>query len=138
VHLFPTVTQGDQELTPDQAFVAALFAALAVAEPIPYPPSVTARPVEDASKPLPFFGHKAGGGNYQPTSHVEAVNATKPDSALTARVLKAVREVGEWVQNSAVARWDQNIQDGIGDGQDVYQYVSPPTTSILFPGFWKS
>lgn len=72
-----------------------------------------------AANPAPFFGHKAG--NFQPSTPVVG-NATKTTSDLTARVLHAARAVGEWVSNSAVARWDQNIQDGVGDGHDVYTY----------------
>jgi len=52
-------------------------------------------------------------------------NNTNDTKELTARVLKAVRSIGQMVSNPALARWDVNIHDGIGNGQDVYRYVDP-------------
>lgn len=52
-------------------------------------------------------------------------NNTNDTKELATRVLKAVRSVGELVSNPALARWDVNIHDGIGNGQDVYRYVYP-------------
>lgn len=95
------------------AFISALLAAVACVEGNPFPPSATVKPAAAPTSPA-YFGHKAG--NYQPTT-----NATKTTSDLHARVLNAARAVGEWVQNSALARWDNsNINDGVGDGSDTY------------------
>lgn len=87
-------------LTASQAFISALLAAVACVEGNPFPPSATVKPAAAPTSPA-YFGHKAG--NYQPTTNA---NATKTTSDLHARVLNAARAVGEWVQNSALARWD--------------------------------
>ncbi|KAB5518149.1 hypothetical protein GE09DRAFT_1066138 [Coniochaeta sp. 2T2.1] len=98
------------------AFISALLAAISVVEGTPFPPSLTARPTALPTSPA-YFGHKAG--NYMPST--DNVNATKTTSDLAARVLQVARDVGEWVSNSALARFDNsNIQDGIGNGQDKY------------------
>lgn len=86
------------------------MAAAAVADPAPYPPSITESPSPVSVHKLPFFGHKSG--NYQPNTH--SSNATKTHKP-------GKRETGEWVQIPADARWDNtNIQDGIGNGWDGY------------------
>ncbi|KAH8904705.1 hypothetical protein BR93DRAFT_960804 [Coniochaeta sp. PMI_546] len=99
------------------AFISALLAAVACVEGTPFPPSATLKPAAQPTSPA-YYGHKAG--NYQPTT--ANVNATKTTSDLHARVLNAARAVGEYVSNSALARFDNsNINDGIGNGQDVYK-----------------
>lgn len=99
-------------LTHDQAFISALLAAVACVEGTPFPPSATVKPAAQPTSPA-YYGHKAG--NYQPTT--ANVNATKTTSDLHARVLNAARAVGEYVSNSALARFDNsNINDGIGNG----------------------
>lgn len=93
-----------------------MLAAIAAVEGSPFPPSIIEKPAS-APTSRPFFGHVAG--NYMPGTG--STNATQANSELAARVLRAARAVGETVQDSAIARFDNsNINDGVGDGQDVY------------------
>lgn len=116
------------EVNQAQALISAILAAVTIVNGNPFPPSATTKPTDTTDVKIAFFGHRAG--NFQPSTPV-ATNATKTTSELGARVLHAARQVGEWVSNSAVARWDQNIQDGIGNGQDRYQMYVPSHSMIL-------
>lgn len=102
-------------------FFTSILAALAVAEPIPYPGAGSA-PVTKVvpTKTQPFFGHKAG--NYMPDSGAsDQVRANTTEEYVKRGKALLARVTGEYVSNSAVARWDNsNIEDGIGDGSDSY------------------
>jgi hypothetical protein len=96
--------------------------ALAIAEPIPYPPQVTETP-SVIHKTLPFFGNKHG--NFQPE------NTTVMESKPTKTVKRAT---GGWVQNGNVAVWNINDYDGIGAGSDSYtMYWGDGSTGAGWP-----
>jgi hypothetical protein len=83
------------------------LATFAVAEPIPYPPKATSKPVIPADF-HPYFGNKKG--NFQPTTATTKVNKRRFSE----------RDTGGWVQIAADAVWNINDEDGIGAGSDQY------------------